>query len=82
MSDLTIKPRTPRTPAEAKPAADLAAGRPSDKGKVIKLGEKERLNSYVTPEQKRKLRLLAIEKGCSLSEVVGVLIDATPKPEV
>lgn len=84
MSEMTIKTR-PRPVDEAMTDMDAAAGRTGTKPpapKVIKLGAKERLNSYVTPEQKRKLRLLAIAKGCSLSEVVGVLIDETPKPEV
>lgn len=85
MSELKIKQR-------ARPVEDIladveaAAGRAPTKQpaptKVIKLGAKERLNSYVTPDQKKKLRLLAIAKGCSISEVVGVLIDETPKPEL
>lgn len=79
MSELTIKPRAPRSPADA---VSLEAGRPSEKPKVTKLGVKERLNSYVSPEQKRKLRLLAIERGCSLSEVVGILIDEAKTPTV
>ena len=84
MTEMTIKPRQSRAVEKIMADVDLAAGRPSDKPKptAIKLGAKERLNSYVTPEQKRKLRLLAIEQGCSLSEVVGVLIDKQPKPEV
>jgi hypothetical protein len=83
MTEMTIKPRQPRAVDKVMADVALAAGRPSDKPKptAIKLGAKERLNSYVTPEQKKKLRLLAIEKGCSISEVVGVLIDETPKPE-
>ncbi|WP_219097563.1 hypothetical protein [Pseudomonas sp. UMAB-40] len=83
MSELKIKQRQ-RPVDEILADVDAAAGRASVKtpvNKVIKLGAKERLNSYVTPEQKKKLRLLAIEKGCSISEVVGVLIDETPKPE-
>lgn len=87
MSEMTIKPRTRPAAEENAAAEDSSAGRANAKpagkgGKVIKLGAKERLNSYVTPEQKRKLRLLAIEQGCSLSEIVGVLIDKSPKPEV
>jgi hypothetical protein len=84
MTEMTIKkPRQSRAVEKTTAEVDLVAGRPSDKPKptVIKLGEKERLNSYVTPEQKLKLRLLAVAKGCSISEVVGVLIDETPKPE-
>lgn len=72
-----------RTRAADEITADAAAVRQKAKAApaVIKLGAKERLNSYVTPEQKKKLRLLAIEKGCSISEVVGVLIDESPNPE-
>ena len=82
MTEMTIKKPRPRKTEEPKPEVVLEAGRPSKKPqKVITLGAKERLNSYVTPEQKKKLRLLAVEKGCSISEVVGVLIDETPKPE-
>lgn len=87
MSEMTIKPRARPAAEEDATGEDAAPVRASAKpagkgGKVIKLGAKERLNSYVTPEQKRKLRLLAIEQGCSLSEIVGVLIDKSPKPEV
>lgn len=70
----------------ARPVGEIMADVAAASGKppaptVIKLGAKERLNSYVTPEQKQKLRLLAIKKKCSISEVVGLLIDETPKPE-
>lgn len=80
--ELRIKQRS-RAADEITADADAAAVRPKAKAApaVIKLGAKERLNSYVTPEQKKKLRLLAIEKGCSISEVVGVLIDESPNPE-
>lgn len=83
MSELKIKTR-------ARPVEDIladveaAAGRVPAKPapKVIKLGAKERLNSYVTPEQKRKLRLLAIERNCSISEIVGILTDEAKAPTV
>lgn len=80
--ELRIKHRT-RPVEEVMASVDAAAGRTGAKSApaVIKLGAKERLNSYVTPEQKKKLRLLAIAKGCSISDVVGVLIDESPKPE-
>jgi len=79
MSELSIKPRQSRT-QEEKPAVELAPGRPSKTPKVIKLGAKERLNPYVTPEQKRKLRLLAVDRNCSMSEIIGVLIDEAETP--
>lgn len=82
MNEMTIKPRV-RPPAEdGAPEAPVAASKPSTKPakKVIKLGAKERLNSYVTPEQKRKLRLLAIARNCSISEIVGVLTDEAADP--
>ncbi|MNR64773.1 hypothetical protein D3C85_1875300 [compost metagenome] len=77
---MTIKTRARPAADESAAAVDAAPGGKKP-GKVIKLGAKERLNSYVTPDQKKKLRLLAIAKGCSISDVVGVLIDETPKPE-
>jgi hypothetical protein len=82
MSELKIKQRARPVEdilADVEAAAGRAPAKPAPK--VIKLGAKERLNSYVTPDQKKKLRLLAIAKGCSISDVVGVLIDETPKPE-
>lgn len=80
--ELRIKQRT-RPVDEILADVEAAAGRPKAKAApaVIKLGAKERLNSYVTPDQKKKLRLLAIAKGCSISEVVGVLIDESPQPQ-
>lgn len=83
MSELTIKPRAARSVEGV--ATDAPAGRAAAKSpaaKVIKLGAKERLNSYVTPEQKRKLRLLAIERNCSISEIVGILTDEAKAPEL
>lgn len=79
--ELKIKQRT-RPVDEILAGVDAAAGRPSAKPApaVIKLGAKERLNSYVTPEQKRKLRLLAIARNCSISEIVGILTDEAEAP--
>lgn len=81
MSDLTIKPRAARAPSDVKPADTIEAGRPSQRPKVIKLGAKERLNSYITAEQDQKLRLIAVKKRCTVSEVIGQLIDDAPTPE-
>ena len=84
MSELKIKPRAVRPVEDVAAVGDAPAGRSATKSpapKVIKLGAKERLNSYVTPEQKRKLRLLAIERNCSISEIVGILTDEAKAPE-
>lgn len=81
MNDLTIKPRPPRATPDANSSDTLAAGRPSQRPKVIKLGAKERLNSYITAEQDQKLRLIAVKRRCTVSEVIGQLIDDAPAPE-
>lgn len=78
---MTIKPRPPRATPDEKPAETLAAGRPSQKPKVIKLGAKARLNSYITEDQDQKLRLMAVKNRCTVSEVIGKLIDDAPAPE-
>ena len=79
--ELKIKQRT-RPAEETSASVDAAAGRTNAKSApaVIKLGAKERLNSYLTPEQKRKVRLLAIQRDSDISEVVGWLIDQAETP--
>lgn len=79
--ELKIKQRT-RPAEEASASVDATAGRTNAKSApaVIKLGAKERLNSYLTPEQKRKVRLLAIQRDSDISEVVGWLIDQAETP--
>lgn len=85
MSEVRLKARASRSVDDVLADVEVAAGRTPTKApapKVIKLGAKERLNSYVTPEQKRKLRLLAIERNCSISEIVGILTDESPEPKL
>ena len=79
MAEMRIKTRD-RAATESVAEADAVSAKPANT--VIKLGAKERLNSYVTPEQKRKLRLLAIERNCSISEIVGILTDEAKAPTV
>jgi hypothetical protein len=80
MVEMKIKTRE-RAATESVADADAVGGQSAKPAnKVIKLGAKERLNSYVTPEQKRKLRLLAISRNCSISEIVGVLTDEAEAP--
>lgn len=82
--ELKIKPRGARSVEDIVADVDAVAGRGAPKAPASKniklLGAKERLNSYVTAEQKRKLRLLAIARGCSISEIVGILTDEAEAP--
>lgn len=83
MSEVRLKQRATRSADEVLADVEVAAGRTPTKAaapKVIKLGAKERLNSYLTPEQKRKVRLLAIQRDSDISEVVGWLIDQAETP--
>lgn len=86
MSGMTIKPR-PEKDAKPEPAPRAAAevlddlavktgkAKPKPKTEVKALGAKDRLGSYVTPLQKRRLKILAAYRGTDMSKIVGILID-------
>ena len=86
MSGLTLKSRPEKEPnaprADAEVPNDLAEkpgrakAKPKAKATEVKdLGAKARLGSYVTPAQKRLLRILAANRDTDMSEIVGLLID-------
>lgn len=94
MSGLTIKQRPEKEPSKPEPAPRATAevlnelavktgrAKPAANPKGVQdLGAKSRLGSYVTPSQKRLLRILAANRDMDMSEVVGRLIDEAAEKE-
>lgn len=83
----TPAPATPAIAPDKKPAAPalgavatkaLSAVKEVKDPGVKELGAKERIQTYISAAQKKKLRFLAADRGRTMSEIIGALIDEAP----